>query len=594
LKKQKSSKKDPAKFKKKISERFDKLMFKAFKINRKYITLEEFRSDGRFDKVQLSDFELISRVRFSVPDKEDIVKGDFPLSFDFKEGSVKIYSAVQSFHVARHIATKLKIAKFKKLLDKLFVENIKYSYVRRILCGFVQNGWCSKEKWTLFEEKFIQEILLSVCSDEKLESGNKKSVYLSDLLCDLREFPLIEDKIKHKLNQLKNLNVDLTVDNDVTAQKVARFLMTYEVDLMKLKVMFGRKVTRKGIELLNDSVDCHVKNVNFVTYSGISDTNACLYDVLLQKVAVRLSLYYNSNVEYLSILKIIREFRSELNRNQNTERDHSYVVVHHNHTYHLVRRTINLYDVINKHQVPYIDSECDEKSISSRGSQRHSASDKLDDDAVLLRDVTKANVVTIVPIDLPLSDVLIPSVYGGKTMTIATNQLLPDSKIEEISTEIKNKRIILDLFVDRDVEAKNLLELSKKTKLNINTMQVYLNENSQKSMDILASMTECKKCKIRSLEVYNLKRKNFNRSVVQKMVEMTNCKLRLRFSEILTNTEKDEVASLARSITIEDDLKIEIRFCDTKDPVVITKENKNAIDFAMLKSKSFEEKNKVK
>ena len=50
----------------------------------------------------------------------------------------------QSFHVARHIATKLKIAKFKKLLDKLFVENIKYSYVRRILCGFVQNGWCSK------------------------------------------------------------------------------------------------------------------------------------------------------------------------------------------------------------------------------------------------------------------------------------------------------------------------------------------------------------------------------------------------------------------------------------------------------------------
>ena len=87
-------------------------------------------------------------------------------------------------------------------------------------------------------------------------------------------------------------------------------------------------------------------------------------------------------------------------------------------------------------------------------------------------------------------------VYGGKTMTIATNQLLPDSKIEEISTEIKNKRIILDLFVDRDVEAKNLLELSKKTKLNINTMQVYLNENSQKSMDILASMTECKKCKV--------------------------------------------------------------------------------------------------
>ena len=95
LKKQKSSKKDPMKFKKKTSERFDKLMCKAFRHNRKYVTLEEFRSDGRFGKVQLADFEKVSRVRFSVPDRDDIVKGELPLSFDFKEGSVKIYSTVQ-------------------------------------------------------------------------------------------------------------------------------------------------------------------------------------------------------------------------------------------------------------------------------------------------------------------------------------------------------------------------------------------------------------------------------------------------------------------------------------------------------------------
>ena len=81
-------------------------------------------------------------------------------------------------------------------------------------------------------------------------------------------------------------------------------------------------------------------------------------------------------------------------------------------------------------------------------------------------------------------------------MTFATSQLLPKTTIEQTAAEIKRKRISLDMFVDRDAEATNLLELSRRTKLNINTMQVYLNEMSRKSMDILASMTECKKCKV--------------------------------------------------------------------------------------------------
>ena len=84
--------------------------------------------------------------------------------------------------------------------------------------------------------------------------------------------------------------------------------------------------------------------------------------------------------------------------------------MYHNYTYHLVRRTRDLYDVTNKqqHQVPFIDSIDDEKSLSSRGSQKHSSSDKTDDGDLSsgVDDVTKSNDVTNDSVDLCLSDVL--------------------------------------------------------------------------------------------------------------------------------------------------------------------------------------------